>query len=851
MMRNRRVLAGLLAGLLVAVTLVGLLGAAPLATSPVKASATSLSYDFYDFFNVPYGEWWDYRFSTYGDLPINADCFNQTSIADGVCVPSNSAIPDYATYPYTNWYPLPGDLAWNFPNNNPMVYAPYRLKVTGVEVPGYNRSEPVFLPVLNYTQPAGSRLDFNWKMNYLDKATGDALTAAGCPGVDPAGYDGFFGRSQITLTLDLQESKRIFNVVGTDQASAQNWWNTNTRPECYLNGAVENSVKNWFLAMGGGSSSASGVGKYDIANSFEWFYVNYYIQMSATVDPDGTTHVSIDHVAWGTEVMLARMFYWGNVSYAASYLDSTKAAGWWGMELAWFDGDFDFAGSLGAPGAGFSFTLNSAMQYHFQHLANPGANGLYDHTDDVPYWTWGPILTDYTNDFYTAHPASELDRYPYPYYSYVHSTPGGRTYGQALIYDYAPIRWDLQASQSWHFQFPTGDVIFYDPNVMPVPANPQGGYVALHKPLALLGTNPAAFGTWNDVARTWNLVGPSPTGGPAGTPGPDRAPGTVDDQYALESWGAISLLPGIPIQASLLGPWSQLYPGQTMGLTVTASAGGSPLPGAAVTATLTGAGSLTPTSGTTDASGKFTMTVSGSTSGTSLLVAASVTRSSLGYITGTASYTINIVDSLAMTAAVTSNRREMMSSEVATIRVNLTSGLIGVTGALLTPSTPLGGTFSSVRPLGSGNYEFDWTAPNVIRQTFVPINVLANAGGFLSTSGRVVILLDPNKANPTDPTQLFLLVRSPATSLPVGTSITVTVYVYTIEGYVVSGATMAVLRVGPGTVSAATDRLNGEYTFTYTAPASVPGPTGVLITINVSKLGYLNGTARLALTVTP
>src|SRR3990172_11186454 len=106
------------------------------------------------------------------------------------------------------------------------------------------------------------------------------------------------------------------------------------------------------------------------------------------------------------------------------------------MELAWFE-DFDFAGSLGAPGAGFSFALSSVMQYHFQHQSSPGPNGLYDHADDVPFWTWGPILTDYTNDYFAQHPASELDRYPTA--TYVHSTPGSYPYGQALPYDYAPI----------------------------------------------------------------------------------------------------------------------------------------------------------------------------------------------------------------------------------------------------------------------------------------------------------------------------------------------------------------------------------------------------------------------------
>jgi len=509
------------------------------ATKKVSVGTSTIDYSYFDFFNVPYGEWWDYRFATYGDLPINADCFNATSITDGICVPSNAAIPDSETYPYTNWYPLPGNLKWDNPSNNPMVYAPYRLHVTGMTVPGYNRSEPVFLPVLNYAQPAGNRLDFDWRMNYLDKATGDYLTnVVGCPSVDPAAYDGFYIRSQITLAMDLQESKRIFNVVGTDQSSAQSWWNTNTNSACGLMGPAETNVKNWFLAMGGGGSGSAGVGKYDIANSFEWYYTNWYLQMTATVDADGTTHVSIDHAAWGTEVMLSRMFYWGNTSYKLNYLDSSKATGWWGMELAWFE-DFSFAGSLGAPGGGFNFNLTSAMQYHFQHQSSPGPNGLYDRTDDVPFWTWGPILTDYTNDYFPLHPGSELDRYPSPYYGYIHSTPGGRPYGVNNSYDYAPIRWNLAAGQTWHFQFPAGNVVFYDPNLTPVPANPQGGFILISSPMKYFGATPAGYGDWDATNLTWDVYGPAVTGGPLGTPGPDGVPGTSDDQYALWPYGAI------------------------------------------------------------------------------------------------------------------------------------------------------------------------------------------------------------------------------------------------------------------------------------------------------------------------
>ena len=515
---------------------VGVPGARVSAASPPGVEpqqAPTISYEFYDFFDVPYGEWWDYRYGTYGDLPINAECFSAAAIANGVCTPSNAAVDDTSSYPYTDWYPLPGAIRPDNPNVNPMIYAPFRMRITGMDVGGYDLSDPVFLPVLNAAQAPGSRLEFNWYMQYFDTATANARSAAGCP-ISARVLDGFQIRSEVTLVMDLQESRRIFGVVGANAAAARTWWQSNTDPTCLGLGAAELALEDWFVLLGG---DQFGPGKYDIANSFEYYYTPFYTQMSATVDDAGVTTVRIEHAAWGTEVLLARMFYWGRTSYEVHHLDSTQAAGWWGMELAWFE-DFQFAGSLAA--SNFDFTLASVMQYQFQALGAPGADGLYNQVGDISYWTWGPILTDYTNDWSPRHTISELDRYPTA--TYVHATPGGRTYGQSRIYDFPPSTWDLAARESWHFQFPTRPVVFYDPNLTPLGTNPvTGRYVEIHAMMELFRTHPASYGSWNAAARTWDVVGPSSTGGPVGSPGPDGLPGTADDQYALVSWGRIEL----------------------------------------------------------------------------------------------------------------------------------------------------------------------------------------------------------------------------------------------------------------------------------------------------------------------
>ena len=495
-----------------------------------------IGYEFYDFFNVPYEEWWDMRAGVYGDMPINAECFSPAAVTLGICVPSDPDVKDTSAYPYTNWYPLPGSFIPGNANNNPVINAPYRLRVTGTNVSGYSRSEPVFLPILNYGQAPGNRLEFNWRMQYLSHSDALARRAAGCPAPNNINTrDGFEIQSWINLTMDLQESKRMFGVVATDATTARAWWSGALNGVCIPQTSFEISVEDWFFDLGNG--------KYDIYNSFEYFYSPFWTNILATVDGDGTTHVNIEHVAWGTEVLLARMFYWGNASYADNYLDSTKAAGWWGMELAWFE-DFTFRGSLRADR--FDFILTTAMHYHLTEAALPGPNGLYDRTDDVPTWSWGPTLTDYTDIGAPVAPYSELDRYPDPPYRYVHSTPGSPTtyYGVARAYDYVPIAWNLRELQSWNFRFPQGPVVFYDPNLTPVGADPTLGlFVEVRAPLARMDTNPAGFGSWDPATATWIVEGPLATGGPGGTPGPDGLPGTSDDEFAVEPWGSIRFIP--------------------------------------------------------------------------------------------------------------------------------------------------------------------------------------------------------------------------------------------------------------------------------------------------------------------
>jgi hypothetical protein len=504
--------------------------ASPAFVSAASPAGGTLDWQFYDFFNVPLGEYFDNRSSTYGETPIGAECFTQSAIDNGICNPSDPAVPDLDTYPYTI------SSYTNENNNRRTVSAPFRFTATGTDILGYDLTEPIFLPVFNSSAPIGTYLDFHWVAKFVDTDAVNEMNAIPCS--NPGIGDGYYMWSTITLEMDLQQSRRIFGVVAADATAAQAWWDSNTVSTCAQSpgsrGQVEKDLWDWFFAMGGEESSTK-IGKYDIMNAYGWFLDQAMLDISTTVDPDGTTHVTIQHVAWGTSNLLDHMFYWGSTSYKDHHLDSTQAMGWQGMEpYAWYD-DMIWSGTLN-PG-NIDFVLEGVMAYDFENISLPGPDGNYDQVDDISVWAFRPHLSDNLNDLY-GHLESEMDRYVGV--TDVETTPGSNLYGASRTRAFIPTTWDLFDGETVTFQFPTGNVPFYDPNLTPIGAEgTKDEFVVNMDQLALHRTHPAAYGNWNQATKTWTITGPTTTGGSVGSPGPDGIPGTVDDDYPDESWGAI------------------------------------------------------------------------------------------------------------------------------------------------------------------------------------------------------------------------------------------------------------------------------------------------------------------------
>lgn len=510
----------------------------------IDQTAGITSYQLYDLFNVPWKEYWDVRTFGYNDHPVGSECFSQDGIAGGSCTPSNANIPDAATYPYMNWYPAPGTTAIGNPNTNDWVQAPFRMKATGNQIPGYSLAEPVILPVFNYAAAPGNLLNINWKLDYATSADyNDLRVAQGCADLPRNGNDGYWGHSHITVTMDLQESKRIFGVPTTitTAADAQTWWNSNTDPTCYTfatkTNLLERNLHNWYLNQGcdlQGTLYASGGCKYDIFMGYEYGYYPADTNVTAAVDADGTTHVTIDEISEGMEVLVMRWLYWGNTSYSGTgAVDDTLARGWLAMEGLWIE-QFNLAASIGATTTNFAMT--TAVEYQLTEWSRPGSDGLYNQVGDSSYWWWGPQLIDYIVNTSSKHPVSEVSRYNGV--TYIHTTPGSSVYGTSLGYDYAPRTWNMKPGDKLVLLTPTGtmaNVHFHDPNLTPKGADPrqeclQGAACALPSISTMIyashamnfdgitWASPPGLMTWTPTTGVLEIRGPTNTGAPIGSP---------------------------------------------------------------------------------------------------------------------------------------------------------------------------------------------------------------------------------------------------------------------------------------------------------------------------------------------
>ncbi len=483
------------------------------ASHDVSVNTWTVDWSYHDFFNVPFGEWWDMRTFYVGDRPILAECFSAEGIANGWCMPVDPSVPDVPSYPYTYWSPSPvGDA---------MIYAPYEFDAAVKNAPAFTMDQPVLLPTCAdlqaaltslgvdlacpETPPAGGSVSLDESFQYLTTADANALLAKGCPDL-VWGNDGFMTEVQLTVTMDSAAAARLFGVTSSDQ------WASLITPGCgpgdaadANSGPLEQGLAAWLTAQGNGP--------YAVYNAFGNAFTVFAIDASASSDPvAGTQTLTVDLVTWGFEVLTARWFYWGATAYTDGVGSGAAPTGFAGMEMPWLEG-FQMSATIGTA---FSASMSGAVQYHFRQFADAGPNGLFDKTDDVPKWTWAATLGDRLYGSAFA-PASELNALSGS--TYVHVTAGSSRYGSAYAYDYVPAVWALKAGQTQTFAFPTDTVALYDPFWSPPLEDPLA-LALISSAITLAYSVPGTgVGTFDAATGILLVVGPTVVGTPPTTAG--------------------------------------------------------------------------------------------------------------------------------------------------------------------------------------------------------------------------------------------------------------------------------------------------------------------------------------------
>lgn len=472
--------------------------------SPADTTVDVLHDEFFSA-DCPFPDYWYLRNGSTGDLILNPD------------------------QPCVDFYPwVLFSSKQDLQKINPSwLYTIYHQDARVRNHPGYNLDEPVFFPTLDPRQPHGNYIKFNLTFDYMNESfIKDTDSHHPEYPVNKGLDDGYGYLVQGQITVDLQESKRMFGVSSniTDQAGAEWWWGNHTKP-FFAQGSAEKAFDDWMTYNGNVIPGQAGSGKYDIYNGYEWYVQTDLTDLSATVSEDGTTTVSLFLTGWGWEAIMARWFYWGK----ASYIDAVnqpygqiQPQGWMPMEVCWCEhGRYS-----GAIGNSLDLNYTSFQTYHFQAWANWGADGVPGTSDDQPAWVWGPWNLDYVPRDASGSPGSE--GYPnselkwYEGKTLPIGTPGSYAYGQPYEYTEAPTRWTLNKGSSLTIIMPKFDVPWYDPVKSHWQASKKlGDYNTFMSPMTLrqICTSPddastcssqpnGDYYTWDNRGKILSFAGP-------------------------------------------------------------------------------------------------------------------------------------------------------------------------------------------------------------------------------------------------------------------------------------------------------------------------------------------------------
>ncbi|UCE91521.1 MAG: hypothetical protein JSV90_09015 [Methanobacteriota archaeon] len=219
----------------------------------------SVDYYWYDMFNVPIGEHYDWRANTTKD---------------------EWRLTDEFPYLYM-WAGAPPGNIW--------IYSFMRMEIDGRNMTDLNMNEnPEFIPYLGDARGGTAVLD--WYMYYPTYDEADAKLSEGAM----AWFDGWFIELMGTTTLDEQAAKAVLGVSTTEQfEDFDNWWAANGLD-------VKAAWEAWMINEASNDRLA-------IFNSYDYDLQFMLFELDAEKVGDEVV-VTFDTISWGAEALMFRWF---------------------------------------------------------------------------------------------------------------------------------------------------------------------------------------------------------------------------------------------------------------------------------------------------------------------------------------------------------------------------------------------------------------------------------------------------------------------------------------------------------------------------------------------------------------
>ena len=266
-----------------------------------------------------------------------------------------------------------------------------------------------------------------------------------------------------------------------------------------------------------------------------------------------------------------------------------------------------------------------------------------------------------------------------------------------------------------------------------------------------------------------------------------------------------------------------------------------PIANASVIIISTG-GRLSSQTGVTDSNGAISLVFSAPQTTTFLDITITATATKNGYMNGVGE-TIITVEPKILVVQITTVTNATLSEAKLNISVHVEYDDVAVSGASVT-ITAGNGTFSvSTGTTDSyGNVIFVYTAPPVGWQTNITITAQATKIGYADGIGYLEITVNPRTFN----------IQISTLNIMAGESANIIVTVKCNEDATpVTGAIVTISSTyGDFSVTTKTTSPSGTCTFIYNAPQTTV-QLSVIITVNVTKNGYINGENQTTIIVTP